>query len=76
MAPRMVLLRAAEAGVSPSGHRKLNAGRGDFQVLPAFVIGNEDEVRGQLAGYESLWRWCAAQGLTPPDVLKPAALQS
>lgn len=67
----MVLIRAASAGVSPNGHEKYNAGRGDFQVLPAFVIGDEDEVRGQLAAHRSLWAWCTSQGLTPPEVLKP-----
>lgn len=67
----LTLIRAAEAEPSPLGFRKFIAGRGEFEVRPEFIIGTESTVADWGRRYRDLWAWCLAQGMAPPEVLKP-----
>lgn len=77
MPGRVVLILAVPSKPSVFGEPRYDAGAGPFTVGPGAVIGNYEEmvatraVEGRRHG--DLWTWCTAQGLAPPENLRPSS---
>lgn len=76
MAGRVVLILAVPAKPSVFGEHRYDAGAGPFTVGPGAVIGDYEEMVAARAverqRHRDLWAWCAAQGVKPPENLRPS----